>query len=179
MDRIELTTRINAPIELVFDLSTDIDVELASSRATLRAVAGVTSGQIKFGERVTWSSRQYGIAWRHTSEITAYDRPTHLRDEMVAGVFRSLRHDHYFSPALNEGRSDATIMRDVLVFAAPFPIAGLIAERLFLRRRLLKLLTDRNATIREMAESSAVSKVSGAANDTSWHASEPSLTRHH
>jgi ligand-binding SRPBCC domain-containing protein len=155
METIALTTRINAPIELVFDLSTDIDAQLSSASSTLRAVAGVTSGRIKLGQRVTWSSRQYGIAWKHTTEITAYQRPTHLRDEMVSGVFRSLRHDHYFAPDLNPDGSSATIMRDHLVFAAPFPIAGIIAERLFLRRRLLKLLTDRNATLRQLAESAA------------------------
>jgi ligand-binding SRPBCC domain-containing protein len=151
MTTIDLFTRINAPVELVFDLSTDIDVELASATATLRAVAGVTSGRIKLGERVTWASRQYGIEWEHTTEITALDRPTYMRDEMVAGVFRSLSHEHTFEA---DG-PDSTIMRDHLVFAAPFPILGSIAERLFLRRRLLMLLTDRNATIKQVAESTA------------------------
>jgi ligand-binding SRPBCC domain-containing protein len=152
MMTIELVNQINAPIELVFDLSTDIDVELASAKSTLRAIAGVTSGRIRLGERVTWSSRQYAIEWKHTTEITALERPTYMRDEMVAGAFRSLRHDHFFEAA----GSNVTVMRDHLIFAAPLFVLGTIAERLFLRRRLLKLLTDRNATIKQIAESTAL-----------------------
>jgi ligand-binding SRPBCC domain-containing protein len=155
MTTIDLITHINATIELVFDLSTDIDAQLSSAKSSLRAVAGVTSGRIKLGERVTWSSRQYGIAWKHTTEITALKRPTYLRDEMVSGAFRFLRHDHYFEPIFDPAGSDATIMRDHLVFAAPFPILGPFAERLLLRRRLTKLLADRNAAIKQLAESAS------------------------
>ena len=57
MVEIELETRINAPIERVFDLSRSIDAHLDSTSSTgERAIAGTTTGLIGLGETVTWSA---------------------------------------------------------------------------------------------------------------------------
>jgi hypothetical protein len=45
-------------------------------------------------------------------------------------------------------------MKDVFRFAAPLPILGRLAEAAFLRRYMQALLRERNAVIREIAESS-------------------------
>jgi hypothetical protein len=45
-------------------------------------------------------------------------------------------------------------MKSVYCFAAPLPILGRLAEIAFLRRYMQALLRERNAVIKEIAESS-------------------------
>jgi ligand-binding SRPBCC domain-containing protein len=66
---------------------------------------------------------------------------------MQRGAFKSFVHDHEFR--LENG---GTRMVDVLTFAAPLGILGLIAETLILKRYLTKLLHLRAAAIKEAAE---------------------------
>ena len=144
----EHVTIIDAPTEVVFDLSLDIDAHLASmADSGERAIAGVTGGQIGLGETVTWRARHFGRVFEHTSEITAFERPRYFRDEMVRGQFRVFRHDHHF-----EAVADGTRMTDVLDYAAPFGILGRFAERTFLTAYLRRLLRERNEAIRRAAE---------------------------
>jgi hypothetical protein len=65
---IELSPRIAAPIERVFDLARSIDLHVASTNWTReRAIAGVTHGLIGAGQEVTWRGRHFGFMVRHTS----------------------------------------------------------------------------------------------------------------
>lgn len=58
----EHRTRIGAPVEVVLDLSLDIDAHMASmAHSGERAIGGVTSGLIGLGEEVTWRARHFGI----------------------------------------------------------------------------------------------------------------------
>jgi ligand-binding SRPBCC domain-containing protein len=149
MVRIELSTRIAAPIERVFDLARSIDLHMASTDWTAeRAIAGVTHGLIGAGQEVTWRGRHFGIMVRHTSLITIYERPTHFQDVMVRGMFKSFQHDHFF-----EASEDATIMKDQMEFVAPLGLLGSLAERIALENHLRNLLERRNACIRRVAES--------------------------
>ena len=150
MPIIELITRIAAPPERCFDLSRSIDLHQASlARSGERAVAGVTSGLIGMGESVTWEARHLGVRQRLTSRITAFDRPHHFRDSMVAGAFARFDHDHWFTP----DDAGGTVVRDVFDFAAPLGVLGRIAEAAFLTRYMRRLLADRNAVVRRVAES--------------------------
>ncbi len=85
---------------------------------------------------------------RHTSEITAYEAPTSFEDVMVSGVFRSFRHRHSFTLEDN-----GTGMEDNLEFAAPIPLLGRIVEVLLLKEYLRRFLHERNAYIKQVAES--------------------------
>ena len=49
--------------------------------------------------------------------------------------------------------SGATELRDKFAIAAPLPILGPIAEALFLRRYMIALNRERNAVIKQLAES--------------------------
>lgn len=69
---------------------------------------------------------------------------------MIQGIFRSMQADHLFR-ALPSG---ATEMKDIFAIAAPLPLLGPLAEVLFLRRYMLALVRERNAVIKEIAESS-------------------------
>jgi len=76
------------------------------------------------------------------------ERPTWFQDTMIEGIFRFMRHDHFFR-VLSTGETE---MRDVFYFAAPLPVLGRVAEMLFLRRYMRGLLRERNAAIKEFAE---------------------------
>ena len=149
MPRLVIVTEIAAPIERVFDLARSIDVHQESqSRHRERAVAGRTSGLIEAGEVVTWEAVHFGIRQRLTSRIDAMTRPVHFRDSMVAGAFRSFVHDHHF-----EGIPGGTRMTDVFDYVAPLGVLGSLADRLFLKRHMRCLLEERNAVIKDLAES--------------------------
>ena len=60
-----------------------------------------------------------------------------------------MKHDHFFRRVSDE----ETEMRDVFCFAAPLPVLGRVAEIVFLRRYMQGLLRERNAVIRDVAES--------------------------
>ena len=149
MFKIELSTRIHAPIERCFDLARSIDLHTASTEATdERAIDGVITGLIGMGESVTFQARHFGLWLTHTSQITAFDCPRHFRDEMMRGFFRSFVHDHVFA---QDG--DATVMRDTLVFRSKFGPLSLVMDPLVICPHLTRLLTARNNFICEVAES--------------------------
>jgi ligand-binding SRPBCC domain-containing protein len=145
---IDITTRIHAPIQRVFDLSRSVDLHTVSTAHTReRAVAGVTRGLIALGQEVTWRARHFGIWQDLTSRITAFAPPAHFRDSLVRGAFRRFDHDHFFSQ-----HGDFTLMRDVFDYESPFGFLGRTADRLFLKRYVKRLLVTRNAVIKAAAE---------------------------
>ena len=149
MSLILLHTKIKADIRIVFDLSCSIDLHKISTDHTKEeAIAGVTTGLIKDGETVTWRANHFGLSLKLTSIITAYERPYHFRDEQLRGPFSYFRHDHSF-------REDngLVLMEDRFDFSSPLGILGKLADRLVLKRHLEKLLTLRNSTIKDYAES--------------------------
>ncbi|UBU09485.1 SRPBCC family protein [Nonomuraea gerenzanensis] len=148
MPRFEVTTLVTAPPPVVFDASLSVDVHTSSFAHTgERAVAGVTSGRLALGDRVTWRARHFGLTWHLTSAISACTRPTYFVDEQVSGPFRRWHHAHTFEAA-HDGT--ATLMTDVVDFAAPLPPLGTLAEILILKRYLTRLILLRNAHIQEV-----------------------------
>src|SRR5208283_4389023 len=99
MTTLETFTAIRAPIERCFDLARSVEVHLAgnvhwSEQAV--AASGVTSGLVGLGERVTWCAKHFGLWHTLSSEISAMERPAYFQDAMVDGIFRFMRHDHFF-----------------------------------------------------------------------------------
>jgi ligand-binding SRPBCC domain-containing protein len=145
---VEVVTKVKAPAARCFDLSRDIDFHLKSMEDTgERAVAGRTSGLIELGEEVTWEAKHLGVKQRFTSRITALSRPTHFRDEMVKGAFKSFVHDHHF-----EEQDGATTMRDVLQFSSPFGFVGSVVDRIFMTGYLERLIVRRCEAVKRVAE---------------------------
>ncbi|HEX7158147.1 MAG TPA: SRPBCC family protein [Edaphobacter sp.] len=152
MVRLEEVTVIRAPIDRCFDLARSVEVHLKGNRhwgEEAVALGGVTSGLVGLGERVTWRARHLGVRQKLTSEITAMDAPRYFQDTMVRGAFQSMQHDHFFR-TLDDG---STEMRDVFCFAAPIGILGRLAEALLLKRYMAALLHERNAAVKQVAES--------------------------
>jgi hypothetical protein len=153
MIRLEESTIIEAPIERCCDLSRCVEVHLLSnvhSREQALAVGGVTTGLVGLSEEVTWRAKHFGVWQTLTSEMTAMESPHYFQVTMVRGIFRWMQADHRFE-SLDSGRTE---MKDIFSIAAPLPLLGPLAEALFLRRYMLALMRERNAVIKQVAESS-------------------------
>lgn len=151
MPTIHLETRINAPIENCFQLALSIDLHQASMINTNeKAIAGVTSGIIKFNETVTWRAKHFGIYFKMTSKITELTKNKSFTDEMVNGPFKKLHHQHLFHEDKN-----TTIMTDVFDYQAPFGLIGRAIEKLVLTSYLTRFLIARNSYLKQAAEQNA------------------------
>ena len=149
MPVIVLRTRVAAPPSRCFDLARDVDLHERSRAASReRAVAGVISGLLGAGDDVTWEATHFGIRQRLSSRITEFDPPHRFVDEMVRGAFARFRHEHQFIAV--EG---GTEMVDIFDYASPLGPLGRLADALFLRRYMTRLLRDRNAYLKRAAES--------------------------
>ncbi|GAA4113478.1 hypothetical protein GCM10022393_12510 [Aquimarina addita] len=148
MTTINLTTHINAPINIVFDASRNIDLHMDSAKKTKEiAIAGTTSGLINLGETVTWKGKHFGIYLTHTSKITSLEYPTFFVDEMVEGKFKSFKHQHIFKRT-----ETGTNMIDILEYETPYGIFGNYFDRLFLKNHLTNFLVSRNNFIKIKTE---------------------------
>jgi len=148
MPKIHLTSFIAAPVERVFDLSRSINLHQLSTASTKeKAIDGVMNGLINKDETVIWQAKHLFKTRQFTSKITEMQSPVLFTDEMVKGDFLSFHHEHHFKATAN-----GTIMIDLLNFETPYGMLGKIANRIFLRSYLEKLLARRNAVIKEYAE---------------------------
>ena len=152
MGVIDLTVRVAAPRERVFDLARSIDAHVASTPGTdeqpIAKAGGLTRGLMTLGDRVTWRARHLGVMQELTSRIVRFDRPRHFRDSMVEGAFARFDHDHYFE----EDGPDATLVRDVFDFASPLGPLGRLVDAIFLDRYMRRLLEQRARLLKELAE---------------------------
>jgi ligand-binding SRPBCC domain-containing protein len=149
MPVIQIITEINAPIERVFDLCRSIELHEASTKKSKeRAVAGTTHGLIGSGETVTWEATHFFVRQLLSVRITKMDYPNFFEDKMIQGAFRQFTHQHFF-----ERVESGTRMRDIFDFNSPFGYIGKIADFLFLKNYMSRLILDRNEVIRQTAES--------------------------
>jgi ligand-binding SRPBCC domain-containing protein len=148
MPDILLTTRIYAPIEKCFDISRNIGIhQLSTTRTKEKAVDGVTSGLIGFGEEVEWRARHFGIYMKLRTRITEFNYPFSFTDEMIKGPFRKMKHRHIFTKHKN-----FTEMTDHFYFEAPLGFLGKLISELILTPYLQRFLKLRNNFIKNIAE---------------------------
>lgn len=158
MPKIILYTEIKAPLKVVFDLARSIDLHQSSLQHTSeKAVAGRTTGLVEEGETVTWEAIHFGIKQQLTSLITDVQPHSFFADEMVSGAFRSFRHEHHFS-VHDKG---FTTMKDIFDYESPLGILGHLADFLFLKKYMTRLLEQRNAALKKTAEDGSWKELSG------------------
>ncbi|WUR58051.1 SRPBCC family protein [Micromonospora chokoriensis] len=146
---IEVVTEIDAASDVVFDLELDIDVHAASLAASGETATTSTGRRrVAFGDEVTFRARHFGLVWRMTSRITAYEAPRRFVDEQVRGPFRALHHEHVFDDL--GGRR--TRMTDRMPVSAPLGPLGSLVTRGLLAPYLRRLLKQRAAHVRRVAE---------------------------
>lgn len=149
MARFRLETEILAPAQACFDLSLSVDAHTASMNASReRAVAGVTHGHLVLGDTVTWHARHFGVRFRMTSAITAYEQPIRFVDEQVRGPFHRWWHEHTFIPQ-QQGRS---VMIDIVEYEPPFGPIGAIVDRALLGQYMQRLIRTRNTWLKHTLE---------------------------
>lgn len=138
-------TVIHTSAAACFDLSLLVDAHAASmADARERAVAGVTSGAMALGDTVTWRARHFGLPFRMTSAITAWERPHRFVDEQQSGPFAFWWHEHTFvsrSP-------DVTVMTDAVRFRSPLGPVGAVVDALVLAGYMQRLIRKRNDWLR-------------------------------
>jgi ligand-binding SRPBCC domain-containing protein len=149
MPVIKLVTTINAPAERCFDLARSIDLHIIStSKTNEKAIAGRLTGLAQQGDIITWQATHFGINQKLTVRIELLDRPIYFKDVMVKGAFKSFSHEHFFEE--NKGH---TTMTDMFQFESPLGILGSLFNQLLLTKYMKNFLAQRNAVIKEYAES--------------------------
>lgn len=148
MTTINLTTKINAPIQVVFDLNRNIDIhKLSTSKSNETAIDGVTTGLINQGETVTWRGKHFGIYFTHKSIISEMEFPNYFVDEMVEGRFKKFCHQHHFVQ-----EKSCTIMTDSIEYQTPFGMFGSLFDKIILQNYLTHFINERNDFIKKVAE---------------------------
>ena len=150
MPLIHLTTFIEAPLERVFDLSRSVDIhKFTMTDHQEKILDGVMSGLMNLNDTVTWKAKHFYKERTLTVKLTKLQKPDLFIDEQVKGDFVMMKHEHYFKPVEN-----GTIMIDQFQFESPKGFLGNIVNKLFLTRYMTRLLEERNAVIKKVAESS-------------------------
>lgn len=148
MNKIELSTFIDAPIDRCFDLARSIDLHKISVHGTQEiAIGGVTTGLLGPNQKVLWQATHLGFRQTLETQMSKFNRPFFFCDEMVNGTFKSLIHDHFFYLM-----NSSTVMIDHFYYESPLGILGEAADLIFLKRYLTNLLIKRNEVIKNYAE---------------------------
>jgi len=149
MPLIQLSTLINAPIEVCFNLSRSIDLHKDSMKHTgEKAVSGVQSGLIGLNETVTWRAKHFGVVMQMTIKITETMPFISFTDEQIKGPFKKLKHRHIFQH-IADGQ---TKMFDEFEFESPAGFIGRWVDEMILTDYMTKLLKRRNEVIKAAAE---------------------------
>ncbi|MEU6365154.1 SRPBCC family protein [Streptomyces sp. NPDC046931] len=142
MPHFEIVTVLPVPPEQAFDACLDVEAHTRSmASSSERAVGGTTRGKLLLGRTVTFQARHFGLTWRLTARITAWDPPRFFVDEQEAGPFGHWRHVHRFEPHGHGG----TLMTDVIDFASPLGVLGRFADAAVLRWYMPRPIRSRNA----------------------------------
>jgi ligand-binding SRPBCC domain-containing protein len=148
MPHLKLITKINAPVEVCFNLARSIDLHKQSMLHTNeQAIAGTTNGLIGLNETVTWRAKHFGVTMEMTSKITDLRYATSFTDEQVKGPFKLLKHLHTF-----QQMQGYTLMTDYFEFASPLGILGKLTDAMLMKTYLTRLLKQRNQIIKQAAE---------------------------
>ena len=137
---------VSAPIERCFALSTHLAV--VEITLAMRPVSGRMDGTVAGGDTVRWRGWKWGLLHVHESLIEAYDPPAFFRDRMIAGRFAAFEHDHRFT-ALENGN---VLLQDEVRFTMKWGAAGLMIGREVIMPYIRKLVRERFALIRGLAE---------------------------
>lgn len=149
MRPVEVRTLIGASRATVFDLELDVDVHTASLAGSREsATTSRRDRRLRLGDEVTFRARHLGLRWTLTSRVTAYDAPVRFVDEQVRGPFRTMRHEHVF-PEAADGRTE---MVDRMVVTLPGGPAGALVIRVVAAPYLRRLVRQRAAHVRALAE---------------------------
>lgn len=149
MSPIQLETKIEAPVERVFDLARNVDAHIASAGGPdERVISGRTSGPIEMGDVVIWETRRFGKKKQVTVKITSLMSPHCIISEIICGPSTSLRHTRLFLPQLN-----LTLVKDDFHFPATQGFPGRLVGWMFPAGYMTRLLQIQSDALKKFAES--------------------------
>jgi len=151
MTRLLLKTTVAAPRERCIELALTVETHTDKPGSRERIVGGVLSGRMGLNDTVTWESRLLGLPIRMTSKIVELNAPYRFVDEMQSGPFKTWRHVHRF-----ERNAAGTLMTDNVSYHVPLGILGSVADRVFVRRLMRRLLSELSDYIQALAEGSSI-----------------------
>jgi ligand-binding SRPBCC domain-containing protein len=139
-------TVVHAPIERCFALSTHLAI--VEMTLGMRRVGGRLAGAVAGGDTVRWRGWKWGLPHVHESLIEAFEPPVFFRDRMIAGRFAAFEHDHYFRPQAG----GSVLLQDEVRFSMRWGAAGVVIGRGVVLPHVRKLIGERLALIRRIAE---------------------------
>jgi ligand-binding SRPBCC domain-containing protein len=149
MSTIHLTTFIAAPVNVVFDLSRNVELHRESMKQHKEiAVAGTRFGLIEEEDTVTWKAHHLFRNRLLRVKITEMKKHSHFTDEQLQGDFKTMKHEHHFKPCEN-----GTILIDLFHYEIPYGFFGRLFNSMYLYKYMTNLLLQRNRTIKDFAES--------------------------
>jgi ligand-binding SRPBCC domain-containing protein len=148
MPTIHLTTFIAAPVEIVFDLSRNVELHKSSMKKYREeAVAGTRFGMMEREDTITWRARHLFKTRLLRVKVTDMKRPQQFTDEQLQGDFKMMKHEHHFKPCEN-----GTLLIDLFHYEVPYGMFGKFMDSIFLYRYMTRLLHLRNSAIKDYAE---------------------------
>ena len=103
-------------------------------------------GEFGLGQIVRFPSSFIGFDTSLTVEVTEFEPPHFLTDEMRQGIFDEFRHKHEFRPV-----GEGTLMIDAVTWTLPFgPLSRMFDW--IVAARLRSVIGNRNGRLKELAE---------------------------
>lgn len=120
-----------------------------SPRSQIKSKAGISDPHmLQVGDCVECQMGLFGIKRSYESRVEVIRPYTYFREVMTGGIFRYCEQDHHFA-TMNDG----TRIRNEIRFSARLGALGRPLEMTLLRASLKKMLADRNARLKKIAES--------------------------
>jgi ligand-binding SRPBCC domain-containing protein len=146
LSEITVSSEIGAAIDVVFAFHLDPRNAARISPRGTRVVSVEAPGQVRQGDEIRLAVRQFPSPFvqRWRVRIERVEEPVAVVDVALAGPFPMWRHEHLFAVA-GEGR---TLLTDHVTYELPFGMLGRIADRIVVRRVLLRTFRARQARTR-------------------------------
>lgn len=103
---------------------------------------------LQVGDFIEWPLGLFGVRRTYESQVDIIRPYTYFHEVMTGGIFRYFEQDHHFA-TMNDG----TRVRNEIRFALRLGVFGRPLEMTLLRAGLKKMLADRNAKLKKIAES--------------------------
>jgi ligand-binding SRPBCC domain-containing protein len=146
MGQITLSTEVAAPIGDVFAFHLDPRNAARIAPRGQRVLSVEAPEAVQRGDEIRLAVRQrpWPFAQHWLVRIELVDEPIAVIDVALAGPFRSWRHEHLFTFA-GERR---TLLTDRVTYQLPYGALGRLADRLVVRRMLLRAFRERHERTR-------------------------------
>jgi ligand-binding SRPBCC domain-containing protein len=143
-----LSSEIGASIGDVFAFHLDPRNAARIAPRGMRVLSVDAPEQVRRGDEITLVVRQRPLPLRQRwrVRIAEVDAPIAIVDVALAGPFRAWRHEHLFTFA-GEGR---TLLTDRVTYELPLGALGRLADRLVVRRMLVRAFRERHARTRAL-----------------------------